>query len=259
MFSRKPRRMMIRSPNRRKKRANRFALFLMSFVFTVILFLYFLNSRLMPTYLDYAEVQTYKIASHVVSKAINARTSSVLDVSEIIEDLPTESDYMLTTKFNTEIINQVRAETTALVKEHLEMAERGDLSQLPELENVEYDVSEIQRGDGIVFFVPLAQALNLPLLGNLGPKVPIRFHIIGNVSSDVATTITEFGINNALVEVNIRLKVNVRIIVPFASKTATVEQTIPVAIGLTRSQVPNIYTNGGDGAQPSIEVPVPYE
>lgn len=259
MFSRKPRRMMIRSPNRRKKRASRFALFLMSFVFTVILFLYFLNSRLMPTYLDYAEVQTYKIASHVVSKAINARTSSVLDVNEIIEDLPTESDYMLTTKFNTEIINQVRAETTALVKEHLEMAERGDLSQLPELENVEYDVSEIQRGDGIVFFVPLAQALNLPLLGNLGPKVPIRFHIIGNVSSDVATSITEFGINNALVEVNIRLKVNVQIIVPFASKTATVEQTIPVAIGLTRSQVPNIYTNGGDGAQPSIEVPVPYE
>ena len=89
--------------------------------------------------------------------------------------------------------------------------------------------------------------------------MPIRFHIIGNVSSDVATTITEFGINNALVEVNIRLKVNVQIIVPFASKTATVEQTIPVAIGLTRSQVPNIYTNGGDGAQPSIEVPVPYE
>ena len=44
----------------------------MSFVFTVILFLYFLNSRLMPTYLDYAEVQTYKVASYVVSKAINA-------------------------------------------------------------------------------------------------------------------------------------------------------------------------------------------
>lgn len=251
---------MFSTPRRRKKgRSNRFALFLMSFVVTVVLFLYLLNARLMPTYLDYAEVQTYKIASHVVSKAIHARTTSVLDVNEIIEDLPTESDYMLTTKFNTEIINQVRAETTALVKEHLEMAENGDLSQLPELENVEYDISEIQRGDGIVFFVPIAQALNLPLLGNLGPKVPIRFHIIGNVSSDVSTKITEFGINNALVEVNIHLKVNVQIIVPFASKTSTVEQTIPVAIGLTRSQVPNIYTNGGDGAQPSIEVPVPYE
>lgn len=258
MFSRRPRRMMFRAPKRRK-RSNRFALFLMSFVLTLVLFLYFLNSRLMPIYLDYAEVQTRKIASHVVSKAINTRTSSVLDINEIIEDLPTESDYMLTTKFNTEIINQVRAETTTLVKEHLEMAEKGDLSQLPDLDNVEYDVDEIQKGDGIVFLVPIAQALNLPLLGNLGPKVPIRFHIIGNVASDVSTKITEFGINNALVEISINFKVNVQIIVPFASKTTTVEQSIPVAIGLTRSQVPNIYTNGGDGAQPSVEVPVPYE
>lgn len=225
----------------------------------VILFLYTLNARLMPTYLQYAEVQTFKIASHVVSKAINARTSTVLDVNEIIEDLPSESDYMLTTRFNTEIINKVRAETVTLVKEHLQLAEQGDLTQLPDLENVEYDISEIQKGDGIVFFVPIAQALNLPLLGNLGPRVPIRFHIIGNVASDVATSFKEFGINNALVEVNIHLTVNVQIIIPFASKQSSVEQTIPVAIGLVRGQVPHIYTNGGDGAQPSIEVPVPMD
>jgi len=232
---------------------------MMSFVVAVIIFLYTLNARLMPTYLQYAEVQTFKIASHVVSKAINARTSTVLDVNEIIEDLPSESDYMLTTRFNTDIINKVRAETVTLVKEHLQLAEQGDLTQLPDLENVEYDISEIQKGDGIVFFVPIAQALNLPLLGNLGPRVPIRFHIIGNVASDVATSFKEFGINNALVEVNIHLTVNVQIIIPFASKQSSVEQTIPVAIGLVRGQVPHIYTNGGDGAQPSIEVPVPLE
>ncbi|WP_107937839.1 sporulation protein YunB [Ureibacillus chungkukjangi] len=239
------------------KLSNRITLFIIVFVIGITAFLYILNARLMPTYVDYAQVQTTKIAAHVVSKAINSRTSSVLDVNEIIEDLPSESDYMVTTKFNTEIINQVRAETTALVKEHLELAEQGDLSKLPDLENVEYDVREIQKGDGIVFFVPIAQALNLPLLGNLGPRVPIRFHIIGNVASDVATSITEFGINNAKVEVNIHLQVNVQIIIPFASQKSTVEQTIPVAIGLVRGQVPHIYTNGGDGAQPSIEVPIP--
>ncbi|MDN4492906.1 sporulation protein YunB [Ureibacillus aquaedulcis] len=259
MFSRRPKRMMftVVKKGKRRRLSNRFTLFTFGFGIGIILFLYILNARLMPTYVDYAEVQTEKIAAHVVSKAINSRTSSVLDVNEIIEDLPSESDYMVTTKFNTEIINQVRAETTALVKEHLELAEQGDLSQLPDLENVEYDVSEIQKGDGIVFFVPIAQALNLPLLGNLGPRVPIRFHIIGNVASDVKTSISEFGINNAKVEVNIDLKVNVQIIIPFASQQSTVQQTIPVAIGLVRGQVPHIYTNGADGAQPSIEVPVP--
>nr|WP_106784879.1 sporulation protein YunB [Lysinibacillus timonensis] len=240
-------------------KSNRLAIFLISFIACVILFLLFINDRLLPTYLEYAEVQTYKIASHVVSRAISAKVDNVMDVNEIIENVPTNSNEMVTSKFDTEIINKVRAEIVALVKQNLQEAEEGDLTQLPDLENVEYDVGSMEAGDGIVFFVPLGQALNLPILGNLGPKIPIRFHIIGNVSSDVVTKIDEFGINNAKVEVGIHIIVNVQIIVPFSSKTATVEQYIPVAIGLVQSPVPHIWSNGGDGAQPSIEVPVPYE
>ena len=47
-----------------------------------------------------------------------------------------------------------------------------------------------------------------------------------------------------IVEVSIHLEVNVQIIVPFASKSATVEQNIPVAIGLIRGTVPHIYSRG---------------
>jgi sporulation protein YunB len=233
-------------------------LILVSLLLMVFLSIYVINMRLMPTYLDYAEVQTQKVASYVVSKAINSKTSSVLDVNDVIVDLPTQSDDMITTKFNTQIINQVRAETTSLVKEYLEQAENGDLSNLPNLENVEYDVGKMEAGDGIVFFVPLSQALNIPIIGNLGPKIPIRFHIIGNVQSDIESSIEEFGINNAKVEVNLMIQVNVQIIIPFASKSASVQQVIPIAMGLVRGTVPHIYS-AGEGAQPSIEVPIPYE
>ena len=244
---------------RRKKASTKLTLLFVSLACTIVAFLYFMNSRIMPTYLQYAEVQTQKIASYVVSKAINSRTSSVLDVNDIIVDLPPGTSDMVTTKFNTDIINQVRAETTALVKEYLEQAENGDLTHLPNLDNVEYDVGRMEAGDGIVFFVPMGQALNLPLLGNLGPTIPIRFHIIGNVQSDVISTIREFGINNAYVEVSIHLEVNVQIIIPLATTSATVDQNIPVAIGLIRGTVPYIYTEGGDGTQPSIEVPLPID
>lgn len=244
----------------KKKRSikNAVTLLLMSIAVMVFITIYVVNMRLMPTYLQYAEVQTVKVASYVVSKAINSKTSSVLDVNEIIVDIPTTSDDVITTKFNTEIINQVRAETQTLVKEYLEQAENGELSHLPSLENVEYDVGKMEAGDGIVFFVPLGQAMNLPIIGNLGPKTPIRFHIIGNVSSTVESTIEEFGINNAKVEVNLLIAVNVQIIIPFASKSASVEQKIPIAMGLVRGTVPHIYS-AGEGAQPSIEVPIPYE
>lgn len=252
-------RMKLRSYSKRGVRLNRLTILIVSLVICLILFIYYLNERLMPTYLQYAEVQTNKIASYVVSKAINSRTSNVLDVNDIIEDIPPGASNMMTTKFNTEIINRVRAETLELVKMYLEQAEQGDLAHLPELENVEYDMNRIQEGDGIVFFVPLGQAANIPLLGNLGPKIPIRFHVIGNVHSEVTASIEEFGINSAYVEVGIHMEVNVQIIVPFASKSTTVSQNIPVAMGLTRGPVPNIYTNSTDAPQPSIEIPVPYK
>ena len=46
-----------------------------------------------------------------------------------------------------------------------------------------------------------------------------------------------------------------RLLFHLQRKSATVEQNIPVAIGLIRGTVPYIYTEGGDGTQPSIEVP----
>ncbi len=253
-----PNKKRMRFPKKNHGRKNFITVILTSLIVMIFLSIYTLNARLMPLYLEYAEVQTVKVASYVVTKAVNSRTSSVLDVNDIIVDLPSQSDDMITTKFNTDIINQVRSETVTLVKEYLQQAENGDLNSLPSLENVEYDVGKMEAGDGIVFFVPLGQALNIPIIGNLGPKIPIRLHLIGSVNSDVETTITEFGINNAKVDVDIFIEVNVQIIIPFATSSATVKQKIPVAMGLVRGTVPHIYS-AGEGTQPSIEVPIPYE
>lgn len=221
------------------------------------LFFYVVNMRLTPTYVQYAEVQTDKIASHVISQAISTRIANVLDVNDIIEHVPTETSEMVTTKFNTEIINRVLADTRNLVELHLERAEAGNIEMLPMSDNIQYDPQKMEDQGGIVFFVPIGQATNIPLLGNLGPKIPIRFHVIGDVHADVEASITEFGINNAYIEVNIVLQVNVQIIVPLATKTSVVEQKIPVAIGLVQGAVPHIFSKGDGLAPPSIEVPVP--
>ncbi len=234
------------------------AIFLACFLISIAGLFYFINGRLTPTYLNYAEVQTNKIASMVISKAINSRTANVLDVNDIIEEVPSDnSNNMVTTKFNTEIINRVLSDTNSLVQSHLEQAEKGDLSSLPYLDDIEYDKQTMEERGGVVFFVPMGQATNIPLIGNLGPKIPIRFHVIGNVQSNVESSIREFGINNAYVEVSIHIKVNVQIIVPLASKMSVVEQNIPVAMGLVQGQVPYIYTKGEGGNPPSIEVPIP--
>ena len=222
----------------------------------ILLFFYFVNQRLTPIYLQYAEVQTEKIASHVISEAITERISNVLDVNDIIQHVPTENSDQVTVKYNTEVINRILADVRTTVDENIEEIENGNIDILPLEEDIEYDAEQMQAQGGVVFFVSLWQITNMPLLGNLGPKIPIRFHIIGDAQADVFPYIEEFGINNAYVEVNIKLKVQVKIIVPLATKIAVVEQTIPVAIGLVQGPVPQVFSNGDSNSKHNISVPI---
>ncbi|MCM3711607.1 sporulation protein YunB [Sporosarcina luteola] len=221
---------------------------------TIALFLYFVNSKLTPIYLSYAEVETERIAAHVITQAIKSRSTEIYDVNDIIENVPSGSPGMVTNTMNAEIINKTRAEIHSLIEAYLKMAESGNLEMLPLSEDIEYDPEAMEKGGGVVFFVPMGQATGLPLIGNFGPKIPIRFHVIGEAQTTVETGITEFGINNAMIEVNILVTVNVQIIVPLATQRSVVEQRIPVAIGLIQSPIPQIY-NGGGNNPPQIEVP----
>lgn len=232
---------------------------LLSLVGSIVLLFYFINVQLLPTFMRYAEVETKKIASYVISKAITSRTANVLENNKVIETEPKngENQGLVDSNLNTEVITRIMSETQTLVQSHLEEAEKGNLDYLPKSDRIEYDVNAMEQDGGIVFYVPIGQATNLPLLGNLGPKIPIRFHIIGNVQVNAEREITEFGINNAYVQVSVRTTVNVQIIVPFASKSATVEQNIPVAISLLNGNVPYIYSNGQTSTQPSMEIPLP--
>ncbi|MFD1205419.1 MULTISPECIES: sporulation protein YunB [Sporosarcina] len=241
---------------RRKPKRKWFPILIPAFLITIALFFYYVNSKLTPIYLLYAEVQTERIAAHVISQANKSRSTELYNANEIIEIVPNDSPGMVVNTINTDIINKSMSELQSLVEAHLASAESGNLEMLPISENIEYDPKAMESQGGIVYFVPMGQALNLPILGNLGPKIPIRFHVIGEVQTEVVTDIEEFGINNALVKVDVVVKVNVQIIVPLATRKSVVEKRIPMAIGLIQSPIPQIY-NRGDVSPPQVEVPFP--
>ena len=245
---------------KRLKKSKKLTLLFLAVIAAVVYMFYYVNARLAPIYVQYAEVETEKIASYVINQAISDKIVNVLDINDVIVEVPTENSDSTTVKFNTEVINRIVADVRMLIEENLDEVEKGNLNKLPLDENIEYDPLQMEEEGGVVFFVPLAQAANLPILGNLGPKIPIRFHIHGDSQVNVVPYIEEFGINNAYVEVNVMVKVQVQIIVPFATKSAMIEQKIPVAIGLVRGPVPNVFSSGEGGmGPPSIEIPLPSE
>ncbi|MDQ0857549.1 hypothetical protein QFZ72_001028 [Bacillus sp. V2I10] len=48
---------------------------------------------------------------------------------------------------------------------------------------------------------------------------------------------------------------NVEVVIPFSTQTATVRNTIPIAIKAVQGQVPSYYNGGGGSSPPAIDVP----
>jgi sporulation protein YunB len=216
--------------------------------------LWMINRGIEPTLMKYAETQTKQIATSVISSAEYKASAGGMDIKDIIEYVPDDEEGVIV-KLNTEIIRSVMKETQRLVQMNLREAEKGNFHFL-ESPDVDMDIDLSKENKGIVYEIPLGQASNIALLGNLGPKIPVRFNAVGEVEVDVKPELKPFGINNAWVAVYIEVKVDVQIIVPFATSVTTVRQDIPVAMGTIPGKVPQFYNGGGEGSSPSIEVPL---
>ena len=79
----------------------------------------------------------------------------------------------------------------------------------------------------------------------------------GSVATNVKTKITNYGINNAMLEVFIEVEVDEQIILPFISKTMTLKQEVPVAIKVIQGTVPEYY--GGSMCDRSSLLSIPIE
>jgi sporulation protein YunB len=228
---------------------------LVFFLLSTAIGLLLVNRGIEPTLMRVAESETRTIASLVINKAITKRTTETGANNDVIEILPSENGKASNVKLNTEYINRVLAETTAQIHKNLKTVKRGDLASLEQVTDVEIETAATEKDSGIIWYVPLGQATNITLFGNLGPKIPIKFHAIGDVEPDVKIEKKQMGINNSWVEVSIHIEVSVQIITPFATKITKLTQSIPVGGALIQGDVPQFYNGGGSGTFPAIQLP----
>ena len=93
----------------------------------------------------------------------------------------------------------------------------------------------------IVDEIPLGVVFKNPLIRNFGPKIQIRVDIVGDVLSELETEVKPYGINNALVEVRVKLYANARVILPITTKEINIINVIPLSINIINGSIPEAY------------------
>lgn len=204
--------------------------------------------------MDAAEEETKRIASLVINNAISKQIAEdEININELIISEQNAQGNIASFKLNTTIVNTVKAKITNRVQKNLELASEGNIAAL-EMPDVEIQTEEKQN-DGILYEIPLGQATNNALLGNLGPKVPVRFYVVGSVEPNIVKNIIPIPINSYYMEIGVHIKVSVQVVIPFETKTTTVETTYPIGITTYSGDVPDYYNGSGEPNSPSIQIP----
>ena len=100
-----------------------FLLTLVFFIFSTSAGLWMINEGLKPTLMSYAKSETRKIATLVISKAVNKKIANT-DESEIFRTIPnTEGPGSF--QLDTEKITKLQSELENLVQKNIKEAEKG--------------------------------------------------------------------------------------------------------------------------------------
>ncbi len=216
----------------------------------------YVNKMFLPMLVSYAEIEASKLSSIIINNAVGKYVTDNIDIDEFFIITRDNNGDIKTMDFNPLTVNKILTDVTNNIQINLKYIEQGrvDLLTISTDSLIDYDIDKLK--EGIIYEIPSGIVTGNSLLSNIGPKIPIRFSLIGNISSYVATKVTNYGINNALIEINIVLELTEQLILPFGSDKMVFETSIPVGLKMIQGSVPDYYMNGMDTNSPLLTVPI---
>lgn len=236
------------------KKRNFIILIIIGMILGIISVFHYINKKVTPLFLDLAESETEKLATLIINDAVGKQVSEGLKTDTLFDINKDASGSITSIDFNSATVNKLLTTITTSVELNLKYLEEGrvDLLNLPDSILVSYDEKDLKKG--IIYKIPSGSIFNNTILSNIGPKIPVKLNLVGSITSNINTKTTNYGINNALIEVYVDLNVTLEVILPYTKRKTSVETSIPVALKMIQGSVPNFYS--GNSSSPSISIPI---
>lgn len=222
------------------------------FVIAIFFTFRFINRKVTPILMEYAELQVGRMATQVIRQAVSTEVTDKISIDDLFLITRDSNGDIKTIDLNPINVNRMTGLVTEKVSEYLTKVEIGEIDNL-NLSAELFDSKKVKKG--IIFEIPSGIVFKNPILTNIGPKIPVKLNLVGDIATDVKTKITNYGINNALIEVLVYVEVTEQVILPFASKRVTVEMNVPIALKLIQGTVPNYYFNGS-ASDTNLSIPI---
>ena len=166
----------------------------------------------------------------ITDEVINVNsTGNLLKINKNSKDEIISVDYDLENTYKT------LTETSVVLKNALSNLENGQIDVSL------YDKYLENSKNGLVLKVPFFLSSNNIFLNNLGPMIPVIINFNGSLLTNIKTKVTNYGFNNALLEIYITVELDKLIITPVVENSEKFYYDILIGALVVNGSVPNFY------------------
>ena len=226
-------------------------LFFVCFIFAFF-FIYYFHRTLGPGLIRCAEDEVEKLSVLTLNNGVRKYMANH-DMGDILQIVRKENGDISLVRYDTKKLNQFTIELTSLLTKDLDLLVKGNF------EDLDLDIGRISSNsylkvdEGILFMISLGSATGNSLLANIGPKIPLNLSVIGNVQTDVHSKVTNYGLNNAMIEIFVDIQMQMVIQMPFLSKKVKIKKSIPLTMEMVQGEIPNYYLDSESKDNSSIK------
>ena len=173
----------------------------------------------------------------IINSAVNEDDKKKINIDNLMDITKNNNDEIQLITYDSNNVLMILHNITDNIQKKLSLVEEGkiDSMDLP----VYYDKDKLKKG--VIYEIPVGLITNNIFLSNLGAKIPLRYKMIGDVCSNISTTVSSYGINNALIEVDVYVEVSMIVNLPFITERITISNKIPLSLKVIQGVVPNYY------------------
>lgn len=218
------------------------------FFFTFILYNIY-NKKITPKIIDVAENKLQKFTESFLSNNIGYEILNDDIMNDIIVINKNAEGEILYVDYNLDqaylVLDSVTKELSSLIKD----LENGNIKSVND-NNIE------SSNKGLIMKLPMFIVSDYPLLANLGANIYFKINFTGSILTNIKSKITNYGMNNALVELYVTIKVNEELISPVTNKTLSIEYDVLIASQVINGRIPEYYGGLITGASNILSIPI---
>jgi len=226
-----------------------FIVFFCVIIFSSILFNWY-STRITPKTLVLIDQKLDKILYQFFSDLITNDVINKESVNDLLNITKNNKGEILTVNYDLERTYKILTDVSQILKKGINNLENG------KIDVTIYDRYLKECDNGLVLYIPFFLGSENPFINNIGPRIPVLINFNESLLTNIKTKVTNYGFNNALLEIYITVEMQKLIITPVNKSSEKFYYDILIGALVVNGSVPEFYGGTYENSSGILDIPM---